>query len=402
MIINSSLFFLPFHFIISFFIYLDAVSWICSKGKFRGGFTAKIENEEIQMKQQSSSSVSTTAPDIELKFARSSDKRIYVTNIASKKEPTNFFPDLGSCETKDSGGSQSSSCQAATASKRTCLAILIPGTQNSACVYKNPVNGGKIRLLPKEIPTVPVSLSSVSVGGVTVPVDDEDKLYRFDDNAMFLEVGDKFKINRPQCSNSLFTTQIACENKGTYKDICMDNIDSGNTGKLFNNGRQTDKESCAGTRCAGSTACREVDNPTAVTCANAGACTFTPLAAVRPSWHATGKCYKAKAVDETVFSVPLEGGREDRKVDCESAVGTWTPATTGGAAASCSNGIYTSEESCTNVGTWIYCTDTRYTSEAACTRIGQWQPGYVVTLLCTRSILNPSNCFFCFCFCFFF
>ena len=357
---------------------------ICSKGKFRGGFTAKIENEQIQMKLQSSPplnppSVSTSAQDdIELKFARSSDKRIYVTNIASKKEPTNFFPDLGSCETKDSDGSQSSACQAATATKRTCLAILISGTQNSACEYKNPVNGGKIRLLPKEIVTVPVSLSSVSVGGVTVPVDDEDKLYRFDDNAMFLEVGDKFKINYPQCSNSLFTTQIACENKGVYHDICMDNINIGQSGatfKLFNNGRQTDKESCSGTKCAGSTACREVDNPTASTCASAGACTFTPLAAVRPSWHATGKCYKAKVLLETVFSVPLEDGREDRKVDCESAVGTWTPATTGGAAASCSNGIYTSEEACTNVGTWIYCTDTRYTSEAACTRIGTWEPG---------------------------
>ena len=360
---------------------------ICSKGKFRGGFTAKIENEQIQMKLQSSPplnppSVSTSAQDIELKFARSSDKRIYVTNIASKKEPTNFFPDLGSCETKDSDGSQSSACQAATATKRTCLAILISGTQNSACEYKNPVNGGKIRLLPKEIVTVPVSLSSVSVGGVTVPVDDEDKLYRFDDNAMFLEVGDKFKINRPQCSNSLFTTQEACENKGVYHDICIDNKDSGNTGEIFNNGRQTTKESCSGTMCEGSvgstiakaTACREVDNPTSITCREVDGCTFTPLAAVRPSWHATGKCYKAKVLKKIVFSVPLADGREDRKVDCESAVGTWTPATTG-AAASCSNGMYTSEEACTNVGTWVYCTDTRFTSEAACTRIGQWQPG---------------------------
>jgi hypothetical protein len=158
-----------------------------------------------------------------------------------------------------------------------------------------------------------------------------EKKYRFDDAAMFLEVGDKFKINRPQCSDSDFTTEVACTHKGKFKNVCLDNS-GGGTGKPYANGRETTEAAC------------EADAAT---------------------WSATGKCYKAIVSPATVFSVPLEDGREDREVDCEAVAGTWSSGL-------CSNVMFTSEDACTNVGKWIYCTDEKYTSEASCTRKGDW------------------------------
>ena len=502
---------------VNFFFYPLSLS--CSKGSFRGGATAKIENEEIRMKLHTGLSVAVTDPDTQLVFAKEDDKRIYVSNLASKKggceaksnvaatfipictlktnkatclavedktctveaggtnaacaaanadkdtcaaadtvntcavktggantacaaitDPTfttcaaantgvaandceftaggkcvfadtgsacdytdpSFFPDLGNCKAKTAA--KINTCKAANADKGTCLDILDDKkctvkasgtnaacktanadsatclakgatqtaanacvfTSTNACDYIEPANGGKIRLLPADKPTVPVSLSSdpdtclVKAGGtnadcvaVVSPTivncqaattsgnggntandcvfTSPEKKYRFDDAAMFLEVGDKFKINRPQCSDSDFTTEVACTTKGKYKDICLDNS-AGGTGKPYANGRETTETAC------------EADAAT---------------------WSATGKCYKAKVSPATVFSVPLEDGREDRQVDCEAVAGTWSSGL-------CSNVIYTSEDACTNVGTWIYCTDTTYTSEASCTRKGAW------------------------------
>jgi hypothetical protein len=480
-------------------------------GKYQDAAVAKIETEEIRMKLQGTTVSTAAVDDIELLFARISDKRIFVTSLASKKSrctakaiaaasftttcsdkttktdclavedvtctveagginaacaavgsPTSnncdgastvnacavttggtnvacaaanadkatcegaagssgvnvcvftpgvkcvfadagsacnyieadFFPATGTCKAKRTGTSFINLCKAQEATKGACLGVedktcvvkaggtnaacaaanadkatcegaagssgvnVCVFTNKEACDYIEPLNTGKIRLLPDYIATLPVSMSSSA----------EDKKYRFDDDAMFLAPGDKFKINEPKCSNSKFSTEKACTTKGSYTDVCIDPIDS----KPYENGRETSKAACSGATCSNANndaACREVDNPTSKSCSAAGTaagvtCDFASDPA--NSWSPTGQCFKTKI--GTKVTVDLAEGREDRQVDCEGAAGVWT-------AGSCSIEGYTSQEACETTGHWAYCfPNTLYTSSLACTRKGTWTP----------------------------
>lgn len=197
-------------------------------------------------------------------------------SVASKKEPSSgFFPPLGTCKGVDTN--DDSTCGTKTASKGVCLddigtcaaagvnaACSTPTTKvtcldagtvtqgdcvyTSKCMYTDPVNTGKIRLLPADVPTIPVDLASSAISA-------DDKLYRFEDDASFLEVGDKFKVNRPQCIapsgaafnyGTTYTSEVSCVTKGVYKDVC---IDTGGTTKPYENGRQASSNFCTGKFC---------------------------------------------------------------------------------------------------------------------------------------------------------
>jgi hypothetical protein len=139
---------------------------------------------------------------------------------------------------------------------------------------------------------------------------------------MFLKVGDKFTVNRPQCEGAGdpgFWTEQACTENGIYTNVCIDDVDPQYTGYPFENGRETSKANCENatinTWDAGANTCSNIALTSEAACERRG------------TWK-TNKCLSVSKlnVSQPLFSkVLLQDGRDVDKSSCEARTFNWLP-----------------------------------------------------------------------------